>query len=96
LDAEPKSILQEEIGQNEIHLYKSDNHYSNFIDCIKTRQATAAPVEEAHRSVTICQLANIGMRLGRKIRWDPRNELILNDEQASRMLFRPMRSPWTI
>ncbi len=96
IDAEPKSILKEEIGPNEIHLYESSNHASNFIECIRTKKPTAAPVDQAHRSVTVCHLANIAMRLGRKIRWDPATERIIRDEQASRMLTRPMRSPWQL
>jgi hypothetical protein len=32
--------------------------------------------------------------LGRKIRWDPKNERILDDEAASRMLGRSLRTPW--
>jgi hypothetical protein len=34
------------------------------------------------------------MLTGRKIRWDAEKEQILNDDGASRLLFRPMRSPW--
>ncbi len=96
IDAEPKSILKEEIGANEIRLYDSSNHASNFIDCIRTKQPTAAPVDQAHRSVTVCHLGNIAMRLGRKIRWDPATEKIIGDDQAGRMLSRPMRSPWRL
>ena len=62
----PKSILDSRIGPNEIHLYKSDDHFRNFIDCVISRGPTAAPVEVAHRSITICHLGNIAMRLGRK------------------------------
>jgi len=94
IDAEPKSVLKEEIGPDEVHLYKSSNHFQNFIDCIKTRMPTAAPVEQAHRSVTVCHLGNIAMQLGRRIRWDPAAEKIIGDEQAGRMLTRPVRSPW--
>ncbi|MHC4527838.1 MAG: Gfo/Idh/MocA family protein [Planctomycetota bacterium] len=94
IDAEPKSILKEEIGPDEIQLYKSSNHSQNFIDCIRTKKLTAAPIEQAHRSVTVCHLANIAMRLGRKIRWNPATEKIIDDDQATRMLSRPMRSPW--
>ena len=65
-DANPKSILDSKIGPDEIHLYKSDNHFRNFIDCVLSRKETAAPVEVAHRSITICHLGNIAMRLGRK------------------------------
>jgi len=94
IDASPKSILKEEIGPDEVHLYKSSNHSRNFIDCIRTKKPTAAPIEQAHRSVTVCHLANIAMRLGRRIRWDPTAEKIIGDEQAGRMLSRSMRSPW--
>ena len=64
--ADPKSILDSKIGPTEIHLYKSDDHFRNFIDCVISREPTAAPVEVAHRSITICHLGNIAMRLGRE------------------------------
>ena len=94
MESEPKSILREKISPNEIHLYKSVNHYSNFVDCMISRQSPAAPVEEAHRSVSICHLANIAMRTASKIKWDPDKEQIIGNQQASRMLSRPMRQPW--
>ncbi|MBE0536812.1 MAG: Gfo/Idh/MocA family oxidoreductase [Phycisphaerae bacterium] len=96
MDAEPKSILQEKIGPDETHLYVSKDHYRNFIDCVISRQTPAACVEEAHRSVTICHLANIAMRLQCLVRWNPDTEQILGDEAASRMLSRPMRPPWRL
>ncbi len=62
-----------------------------------SREPTAAPVEVAHRSITICHLGNIAMRLGRKsLRWDPRTEQILGDDEASKMLGRPYRDPWKL
>ncbi len=96
IDAEPKTVLKEEIGPDEIHLYESSDHASNFIECVRTQRPTAAPVEQAHRSITVCHLANIAMRLGRKIWWDPAAEQIIADDPASRMLTRPMRSPWRL
>lgn len=96
IDANPKSILAEKIGPDEIILYKSANHYRNFIDCVISRKPPAAPVEEAHRSVTVCHLANIAMRLDCRIKWDPDKEQIIGNEQASRMLSRPMRRPWRL
>jgi hypothetical protein len=62
-----------------------------------SRGPTAAPVEVAHRSITICHLGNIALRLKReKLRWDPRTEQIVGDDEAARMLSRPYRAPWTI
>jgi hypothetical protein len=83
--------------ENEIHLYKSDDHYRNFIDCVLSRQETAAPVEVAHRSITICHLGNIALRLEREsLKWDPKRERILDDPEAQKMLRRPYRAPWKI
>ncbi len=95
-DASPKSLLEKPIGPNEVHLPVSNHHQQNFLDCVKTRARTVAPVEVAVRSDTLCQLSNIAMRLGRKLRWDPENEKFINDAQANRMLKRPTRSPWRL
>ena len=94
IDANPKDLLNSIIGPDEIHLYKINNHKADFIECIKSRGQTIAPVEVAHRSCTACILGYIAMRLGRKLKWDPQAERFVNDEQANRMLSRPMRSPW--
>ncbi len=96
-EATPKSLLDTKIGPKEIHLFKSDNHYRNFIDCVRSRKETAAPAEVAHRSITICHLGNIAMRLGRKsLRWDPVKEQIVGDDEAAKMLSRPYREPWKL
>jgi predicted dehydrogenase len=97
LTADPKSVLDSKIGPDEIHLYKSDDHFRNFIDCVISREPTAAPVEVAHRSITIAHLGNIAMRLGRtSLKWDPRTERIIGDDEAAQMLSRPHREPWTL
>jgi len=57
---------------------------------------TAFDPESAHRATTICHAANICIRLGRKLKWDPENELFPNDPEANRMLSRAMRSPWRL
>ena len=84
------------IGPNEIHLYKSNDHKRNFLDCIKTRKETITPAEVGHRSTSLCLLANIAMQLKRKIKWNPDTEQITGDPQAQRMLKKPMRAPWRL
>jgi len=96
IDAEPKSLLTSTIGPDEIHLNKSNHHKANFLECIKSRAETVAPVEVGHRSCSVCLLGEIAMRLGRKLKWDPETEQFNNDDEANRMLSRPMRSPWHI
>jgi len=96
IDAEPKSLLTSQIRHDEVHLYKSDDHHRNFLDCIRLRKQTIAPPEVGHRSATICHLGNIAMKLGRKLQWDPQKEQFAGDSEADRMLSCSMRSPWYI
>ncbi|MHC4351742.1 MAG: Gfo/Idh/MocA family protein [Planctomycetota bacterium] len=96
LAAEPKSLLTATIGPNEIRLPRSNNHRRNFIECVKSRRQTICPVETAVRSDTICHMDDIAIRLGRRLKWDPKAEEFLNDEKANRLLTRPMRSPWCL
>ena len=96
IDASPKSLLDSEIGPNEIHLYRSDDHFRNFIDCVLSRKEPIAPIETAHRSISIAHLGNISLRLGRDLQWDPEAERIVGDDEANRMLSRPMRHPWSL
>lgn len=90
----PESLRTSVIKSNEIHLYKSTDHYRNFIDCVKTRRDPIARVEVGHRSTTICHLGNIAMMLKRKVHWDPDKERFINDDLANRMISKPMRAPW--
>ncbi len=96
MDTEPKSLLTAMTGPDEIHLYKSNNHWSNFIECVKTRKQTITPPEVAQRSISVGHLGDIAMQLGRKLNWDPAKERFVNDPEADRMLQRPMRAPWCL
>ena len=69
-------------------------HVRNFLDCIRSRQAPISDLESAHRVATVCHLANISLRVGRRVRWDAPREEVLGDAEATRMLIRPYRPPW--
>ena len=90
----PESLSQEKSGPGDVRLYVSRNHMFNFLECVRTRRPTIAPVEVAALSDTIVQLSMIAIQTGRKIRWDPRREAILDDPGASRLMTRSMRGPW--
>jgi len=96
MKSEPESLLGSKIGPDEIHLYESHDHKGNFLDCVKTRKETVAPVEIAHRSCTTCLLGDIAMRLGRTLRWDPDKERFVNDPEADKELSREIRAPWAL
>ncbi|KPL06157.1 hypothetical protein AMJ85_10535 [candidate division BRC1 bacterium SM23_51] len=94
IDANPKSLLRSTFGPDDIRLYQSRDHQRNFLDCVRSRKPTIAPVEVAHRSDTICQISDIAIRLGRRLRWDPQRERFIDDPEADRHLTRAMREPW--
>ncbi len=88
---EPWTTPLKERGSSEEQL---DLHVRNFLDCVKSRQRPIADIEGGHQVTTACHLANISLRLGRKLRWDPEREEIIGDREASAWLERPYRKPW--
>jgi len=96
IDANPKSLLDVKLGDDDMHLTQSPRHDQNFIDAVKSREPAISPLGEAVRSDNISHMCDIAVRTGRKITWDPTKEVIVDDAEASKMLHRPMRAPWKI
>jgi myo-inositol 2-dehydrogenase / D-chiro-inositol 1-dehydrogenase len=94
LEASDPAILSTVIRENEIHLYVSNEQHGNWLDCIKSRREPISPVETGHRACTVCLLTHIAMKLGRKLYWDPDNEVFANDPEADSMLSRKQRYPY--
>jgi predicted dehydrogenase len=95
-ESEPAHLVNEVIGPNEIRLYRSRDHYQNFLDCIRSRALTIAPCEVAHRSASVGHLGVIAIEVGRKIKWDAATETIIGDPEAERLLSRSYRKPWQL
>lgn len=94
LDASDPKILTSEIGENEIHLYKSDNQHGNWLNCIESRKEPISPVEIGHRACTVCLISHIAMKIPGRLEWDPKLEKFKNSELANSMLRRPQRAPY--
>jgi predicted dehydrogenase len=95
ITAEPRSILASRSVPG-IHWSFMTGHVRNFLDCVRSRRLTASHPELAQRAHTVAHCANLCLRLGRKLRWDPENERFVDDPQANRMLGRAMRPPWQV
>ncbi len=96
IESDPTSILEAKIGENEFHVEPSDNHHRNWIDAIRSRKKPICDVEIGHRSATVCELGQIGYDLRRPLNWDPVKERFVNDDDANKLLSRPMRDPWKL
>jgi predicted dehydrogenase len=95
LETKPESLIRQRISP-EKRLYKSDNHYGNWLECIRNRTRTVCDAEVGCRSLTVCHLGIIAKKLGRGLKWDPSAERFVNDAEADRMLSRATRSPWNL
>ncbi len=71
-------------------------HIRKFLDCIKTRQPTNCDMETGHRSTSFALLANIALATKTRIDWDPKNERIINNKQANKLLHYEYRKPWKL
>ncbi len=71
-------------------------HMGNFFHCIKTRELPISDVYTHVHSVNACHMANIAMILGRKIKFDPDKCEFVGDEQATALINRRQREPYTI
>jgi predicted dehydrogenase len=80
-----------------IKLPISEDHTRNFVDAVKSGTRAICDIETAVRSDTLCQLALIAVKQGRRLRWDPRAERFTDDAAANAMLQpRPFRGPWKL
>ena len=87
----PAELVKEPLTDPKVRLYVSNHHMQNWIDCIKSRKRCVADVEIGHRSATVCHLGNIARWLGRKLKWDPKQEKFVGDDEANTYLDRPRR-----
>ena len=93
---EPPELLKEPLGPDDVHLYESNNHADNFLECVRTRRRPIADPAVIHRSVSVCHLGNIAYWLKRPLKWDPEKEEFVGDEEANRWVSRAMREPWRL
>jgi hypothetical protein len=70
-------------------------HWSNFLECVKTRQRPNSDIEKCFRSSATCLLANIAYRRRLRLDWDDHNKTVLQKE-AEKYLHRDYRTPWKL
>lgn len=98
VEASSDKILNSVIERNEVKLYTNlAGEHDDFLKCVKSRRDPYFPVEIGHRVSTVCHLANIAIKVGGKLKWDPVKEEFIGNEAANELRkIRPMRAPWTL
>lgn len=88
----PEDLVEKNI---ELHAAPATRlHMLDFLQAIEEKHQPIANIEEGHRSSASCILANISMKLGRPLEYDPLLRLVKNDPEATSLLKRPYREGW--
>lgn len=96
LKTSPETLKDKVIGDNEKHVYYSDNHYMDFLNSIRTRKKPICDVEVGHRTASVCNIGNIAYSLGRTLEWSSEREKFRHDSEANALLHRPMKKEWKV
>jgi hypothetical protein len=94
LKASSQSILDAEIGSNGMQIRDLPSDKEDFLLSVKSGTQTLEPLETAHRTISICQLGLIAIKVGSKLNWKPETEEIIGDCAASAMLNIPIREKY--
>jgi predicted dehydrogenase len=94
--AEPESLANEDLKTMPIQLYKSTNHYDDFVKAVRARSKPVCDVEIGARSASVCHLGNLAYWNHRRLKWDPAKEVFIGDDEANQWLNHPNRTPWNV
>lgn len=94
--AAPESLLKVEFKDSDISLTDSTNHGGNFLECVRSRKDPVSDIDAAHTASYLGMLADISARLEKKLKWDPKSERFIDNDEANSMLVRPMHNGWEL
>lgn len=95
LETSKPELKDRVIGPNEKHVYKSENHYIDFIQAIRNRTMPICDVEVGHRTASVCNIGNIAYAVNKSLEWNPKTEKF-NDAEANALLGRKLNKTWGI
>ncbi len=87
----------EDLKEKDIELHAAPAtrfHMVNLLKSIEDVSRPIADIEEGHISTASCILANISMKIGRAIIYDPKTRQVLGDTEATKLLQRTYRHAW--
>jgi hypothetical protein len=92
IEAGPKSLFDDlKLRTRDVNI-GTNNHHSNWFECIRTRAQPSAHAEIGHRSASLGHLIILAHKLGRSLTWDPVGEQFPTDAEANRLRARARRT----
>ena len=95
IEASKPEMLNDKFGEKELRLPVSNDHMANFFEAVKSRKQPICDAEVGHRSASVCHLAGIAAKLGRKLKWDAAKEEFVGDKEANALIAREQRKKWS-
>jgi predicted dehydrogenase len=72
----------------------SPGHEREWLDCLRSRQQPSCSVFYHSKIDVPLVLANLSLKIGRSLRFDPATKKIVGDEEAARLAVPEYRLPW--
>jgi len=94
--SDPPRLVSEPLRPGEVHVYHSESHSGNFLECVRTRRKTICNADVAHRAASAVLLGGIVKQLDRPLKWDPEKEEFVGDDEANLMRSIACRPPWRV
>jgi predicted dehydrogenase len=89
----PEDLIEDRIELNAAPATRL--HMLDFLAAIDKGTKPIADIQEGHISTASCILANVSMKLGRPLSYDPQTKTVINDPEATSLLARTYRQPWS-
>ncbi|MEO6036110.1 MAG: Gfo/Idh/MocA family oxidoreductase [Verrucomicrobiota bacterium] len=88
----PEDVTEKDIELNAAPATRK--HMKDFLAAIETRGRPIADIEQGHISTATCIMANLAVKTGRPVIYDPKQRIVVGDADATKLLSRPYRAPW--
>ena len=89
-------IEKEFLAQPKVKLYRSNDHLSDWLTAIRSRQPPICDVETGARTANLCNLVNLAYYHGQPMKWDPARETFVGGTGNESWLDVPHRAPWKL
>lgn len=105
LNPDPPDLLDgaHDLDRFPTQLYRSTNHYRDWLECIRDRRDPVADAETGHRTATVGHLGNIARWVSQRtgttgdvLEWDPAAERFTNSDVANDLLHRTGHEPYRL
>jgi len=96
LAAQLARVEKEFLSNARVHLYHSNNHLDDFLECVRSRKQPITRAEVGGRSAICCHLLNFGYFYGQRVKWDVANLKFAGGTGNASWLKRPYRGNWRV